>query len=381
MDYKIVDGDTHINEPPGVWLERVPERFKDVAPRIVKAGHGGAAWSFDGGREIKSISPTINVLGVSPVKWTLLCENFEDLSPGAWVPEERVKDMAVDMIDIHVLYPTYVMGGAQCYSRRDREVQIACVRAYNDWMSEFSSADPEKLWGLATLPVTGVEDAMEEARRVKDLPGIRGIQLTAFPNGHDQPRHDVDDPFWSLAEEMDMPLTIHVGFSDGGEIEDMDPDAVADDAFGKLTLPLLNVGRQAVPSIGLLSHFVLGGVFQRHPKLRLGFAEVGIAWIPFFMEQTDFNYVRHRFWSNGHLERLPSEYVRDHIYSTFQEDNYGLRNRDLILDNIMWSSDYPHSGSDWPFSRQSINNQTRGWPAEEKERVLSSNGHRLFGVH
>lgn len=378
MSNLVVDADTHINEPPGLWQDRVAARFKEQAPKVVKAPHGGIAWAFDEGREIKSISPTINVLGISPVKWTLFCDRFEDLSPGAWIPEERFKDMAIDMINIHVIYPTYVMGGAQCYSKRNREVQIACVQAYNNWMSEFSSADLTKLWGLATLPVTGVEDAMDEARRVRDLPGIRGIQLTAFPNGHDQPRHDVDDSFWSLMEELDMPVTIHVGFSDGGEIEDMDPGEVEGDSFAKLTLPTLNVGRQGVASIGLLSHFVLGGVFERHPRLKLGFAEVGVGWLPFFMEQTDFNFVRHRFWSNGHLHKLPSEYVRERVYSTFQEDHYGLRNRDLMMDNIMWSSDYPHSGSDWPNSRQSISTQMRDCSANEREKMLSSNAHRFY---
>ncbi len=380
MEYRIIDGDTHINEAPDLWEKRVPQRLKDRAPKLIKAPHGGAAWSFEGGKELKSVSPTLNVLGVSPVQWTLFCEGYEELSPGAWVPEERFKDMAVDMIDTHVLYPSFVMGGAQVYSRSDRDLQITCVQAYNDWMNEFSLADRDKLWGLATLPVTGVEDAMNEAKRLRDLPGIRGIQLTAFPNGHDTPRHEVDDPFWGLMEEMDMPVTIHVGFSDGGEVEDMTDDEVVKDTMAGLTLPRLNVGRQAVPTVPILSHFVLGGVFQRHPKLRLGLAEVGIGWLPFFMEQTDFNYVRHRFWSNGHLERLPSEYVRDHVWATFQEDNYGLRSRDLILENIMWSSDYPHSGSDWPNSRQSIANQTRGWPELETKMVLNENASRFFGI-
>ena len=274
---------------------------------------------------------------------------------------------------------TRALKGARIYSE-EPELQIACVQAYNDWMNEFSMTDPDKLWGLATLPVTGVEDAMNEARRVKDLPGIRGIQITSFPNGHDVPQHDVDDPFWSLLEEIDMPALIHVGFSDGGEVEDMVAEEVVRDSMAGLTLPRINHARQAVPTIPILSHFVLGGVFQRHPKLRLGLAEVGIGWLPFFMEQTDFNYVRHRFWSNGHLERLPSEYVQDHVWSTFQEDTYGLRSRELMIEKIMWSSDYPHSGTDWPNSRQSIGNQTRGWGEDDKKAVLHSNGCTLFGI-
>ncbi len=381
---RIVDSDTHINEPADLWQSRLPAALRDLAPKVLRGSHGGQVWSFEGGKRTASITPLCNVLGVSPVKWELLCQDYGDLPPGAGAPEPRLRDMDIDMVDAHVLYPTYVMAGAQVYSKRDRGLQIACVRAYNDWISEFASYNPDRLYALGTLPVTGVEDALEEARRVRELPGIRAIQMTAFPNGSTQSNPSADEPFWSLMEEMEMPCAIHVGFSEGGEIEaagEAADERESKDSFGTLTLARLNQERLAVSTIPLMSQFILGGILERHPRLRLGLAEVGIGWIPFFLEQTTFNFMRHRFWTNDHLSMLPKDYFRRQCFATFQEDYYGLRNRDLIgVECLQWSSDYPHSGTDWPNSQNSITNQMRGIPEEEQRLILGGNALRMFGI-
>ena len=134
---------------------------------------------------------------------------------------------------------------------------------------------------------------------------------------------------------------------------------------------MLNVSRQGASTIPIFSQLILGGVLERHPKLRIGVAEVGVGWLPFFMEQTDDNYVRHRFWTGNHLKLLPSDYLKRQLFSTFQQDTYGIKNREYMIDNIMWSSDYPHSGADWPNSRVTIANHMRGVPDDEQRKILA----------
>jgi len=148
-----------------------------------------------------------------------------------------------------------------------------------------------------------------------------------------------------------------------------------------MNLAYINTERQAVDIIPILSHFIFDGVFERHPRLRLGLTETGVGWIPFFLEQSDDNFLRHRFWTNNHLRMLPSEYFHRNCFATFQIDRYGVRNRDLVgIQSMMWSSDYPHSGADWPNSRSSIESQLAGVPAQERQAILCDNALRLLGL-
>jgi predicted TIM-barrel fold metal-dependent hydrolase len=386
VNFPIVDADTHINEAPDLWTKRVPRKFTDRAPRLVDTGKGTKAWNFE--TRQMTITPLVNAVGVSPVQWTLKGNSYDAGRPGGWDPAARVEDMAIDMVGIHVLFPTYVLAGGAAFSDDDREFQIACVRAYNDWISEFASYAPDRFIALGLTPTTGVDDMIAEAKRCRDLTGIHGLLLTLWPNGHDKPKHEEDDRFWSVAEDLDLAMIIHVGFQEDSEVEAAGAAAEAqaadkdkEDRTDRITLPMLNQERQAISTIPIMSHFILGGVLERHPRLRIGVAEVGAGWVPFFLEQTDDNFSRHRFWTNCKLSMLPSEYWHRQCFATFQLDRYAIRNRDLVgVNTMMWSSDYPHSGADWPSSRTSIDAQMRGVPEEDQRLILYENALRLYGL-
>jgi predicted TIM-barrel fold metal-dependent hydrolase len=131
----------------------------------------------------------------------------------------------------------------------------------------------------------------------------------------------------------------------------------------------------------VISEFILGGVLERHPRLRLLIVEAGAGWVPFFLEQTEFNFIRHRFWTQSNLKLLPSEYWKRQCFVSFQQDKYAIRNRDLIgKDALMWSSDYPHAGSDWPNSRTSINNQIESLPADEQRAIVCDNARAAYNL-
>jgi predicted TIM-barrel fold metal-dependent hydrolase len=379
MRPRIYDGDAHIVEPVGVWQERVPARFKDRAPKLVKQPDGNDAWSFEGGERTQPVIMLLGTPGISPVNWSLLGTSYERMRPGAYDPKARLADMDTDFIYGQVLHPSIAISGPAAFSKKDVELQEACTRAYNDWMSEFCSVNPDRLLGLALVPACGIDRAVAELRRAREMKGICGVQLGAWPSGRAHPHPD-DDRFWAEAEALGMPVIIHVSIGGGGEGE---PEAVSliytsDDM--SLVLASINLERSARGIMEALSYLLIGGVLERFPKLRVVGTETGIGWIPYYLEQTDDNFLRHRFWAKAKLTMLPSDYYKRQCFNTFQVDTVGVRNRQGILDNILWSSDYPHSGADWPNSVVTIERDLAGVPEDERQKILSDNCQRAFGL-
>jgi predicted TIM-barrel fold metal-dependent hydrolase len=147
------------------------------------------------------------------------------------------------------------------------------------------------------------------------------------------------------------------------------------------SLPFINQEKLAISAMPVLSEMILGGALERHPRLRFGLIEVGVSWIPFFMEQSDDNYYRHRFWTHTDLPMPPSEYWARQCFATFQVDRYGIENRHRVgVDTIMWTTDYPHAGSDWPYARERIAGQLHDVPDDEKRKILCTNALRYYGL-
>jgi len=378
--FPVLDADTHINEPPDLWQRHMAKKFKARAPKLVDTDTGAQAWMFDD--EKVSITTLINTAGKSPVGWQALSpDGYRSMRPGGWDPAERLTDMAIDHVDIHVLFPSYTLIMARAQSDKkggiDRAFHVAFVRAYNDWMSEFCSYAPERFYGLAIVPMTGVDDAVAEVERARQLPGLRGVTPLTWPNGEGAPSKE-DERFWSLLEDIGWPCNVHLGF---GEVGDADPDLPKDpEIMARLvSMAVINRERTASSMMPILSEFILGGILERHPKLRLAIVETGVGWIPFWCEQTDDNFLRHRFWTHCDLSLMPSDYWRRQCLATFQVDNYGVRNRELIgAHTIAWTSDYPHSGADWPNSHRTIGDQLRDVPDAELEMIVGGNLKRMY---
>jgi predicted TIM-barrel fold metal-dependent hydrolase len=371
--YPIIDADTHITEPPDLWVGHLPGKYRERGPKVIDGPYGGKAWQAPTGRTIP-LTRIINTAGVSPTDWEFIPkEGFDALRPGGWDPKERIRDMDIDMVDVHMIFPTYAF--MVCESD-DRELHIAVTRAYNDWVSEFCSYAPERLFAYAILPITGVDDAIAEATRVRNLPGICALLLRTWPNGSLYAQHSNDDDFWSAAEDLDFGVACHIAFKISGQPDD--PQQI----MSMLTLPYINQEKLAIDAMPVLSEMILGGALERHPKLRFALVEVGIGWVPFFLEQSNDNYMRHRFWTHAQLSMPPSEYWARQCFATFQVDTYGISNRDRVgINNIMWTSDYPHAGSDWPYARERIEHHLGNVPERERRLILHDNAMRFYGLN
>ncbi len=373
--YWIVDADAHVHEPADLWQRRVPANLRARAPKVVPLPTGGEGWSFEDGKRVQPIGLTA-ASGRSFNQYRLSGMSHTEMRQGAWDPKARLLDMQIDGIDAAVLYPSVALLGAKAYSQ-DTELQLACVRAYNDWLADFCSHAPDRLHGLTVIPNSGIEDALAELQHGVRR-GQKGPLISAWPNGTLDPKPDQDDLFWATCQEMDVPVAVHVGGFDRGHFAQQrgGPRAPLE------TLLEICTSRAGAGLYLVVCEFIFRGILDRFPRLRLLLVEGGIGWIPFFLEQTDDNFSRHRFWSGmDRLPMMPSDYFKRQIYNTFQIDTVGMANLDRIpLDKIMWSTDYPHTGADWPNSRVTMERNFKGLPEKTVKMLVNENAVHLYKV-
>lgn len=358
---QVVSADSHINEPPTLWTERVRPKFRERAPRVERFEQGDA-WVME--NALDPINFGSNCSAGLPVEQRSSWIRAEDVRPGGYLPGPRLEDQDRDGVDAEVLYPTPRISNQLFWNNADRDFHLDCIQAYNDWLSEFCAHAPERLWGMAMMPTSGTADAVAELERAMSLPGMRGALLGQYPHGGDLIDR-ADDPMWAAAAAAKVPLAIHVGFA---------TTAQGDRSRGKLT------GDMRFFDVPIrLSQFISTGVFDRFPDLQLVLVEVDSGWIPYLKEQMDDRFNRGSAADRAKLRQQPSAYFDTNIASTFITDHYGVENRHKVgVTRMMWSSDFPHGGSDWPNSKVSIDSQLAGVPDDERHALLAGNAVALF---
>jgi len=349
-----------------VWQARVPARYRELAPTMTELEDGRTCWSFEGGARTHLVNTAC--AGVDETQYTANGVRWDQVRPGSYDPKARLVDMELDMVQAQVLYPS--LAPHPQFFGANPGLQVACVRAYNDWVHEFASYDPDRLVAMPMAPATGVDDMLAEWRRIADR-GDRGYLISGYPSGQQVPSEE-DDRFWSEVEGWDYAVHIHFGFTAGVSLS-------APTGVGYLSsAALIDMG------IGMfrpLADLVYGGVFERFPRLRLVAVEAGIGWIPYFLQHLDDNFLRRRFRAGVHLADMPSEYFKRGVWATFIEDAHGLRHRHEIgVDKIMWSTDYPHTNSNWPSSQRIVAYEFRDVPDDERRMIVRDNAAALYGL-
>ena len=368
--YRLVDADCHTVEPVHIWETWLPKGMRERAPRVVKDEEGGDAWWFGDDKPLMYLGLVATPgMRYEDIKWRGY--TYDTIRKGCWDGKARLEDMDADGVDAQFLYPSqrtmyHFMGN------QDREFHRAGVQAYNNWLhEEFSAHDHERLFGLAQMPNLGVDEAIAELKRCREL-GMRGAILTAWPAGGDTLGEE-DDRFFAAAEELAMPISIHIrilrpGRKATGVLEG--PGAIANMALAGMSL---------FPEV--MCEIIMGGLLDRFPKLTFLGVETDVGWIPACLEQLDNFYWRNRAHTGIEIARLPSEYFHSNWCCTFIHDRVGIANRyDVGVANMAWSTDYPHHGNDWPYSRKVVGEMFGGVPARERYDILAGNMVRIYNL-
>ncbi len=362
MDERLISADSHVNPPRDLWQRDAPAKLKDRVPRVESTAEGDT-WVVDGKT---SAIPGLSFMAGRKHEDYCIRIFYKDMRPGSWDPKARLADMDQDGIAAELLYG----GGPTRYE--DPDLRTWCIRRYNDWLFELEAAAPGRLIGVPLLPVYTVEEAIAELRRVAKK-GARTVQVDAFADNVGAAHYSdpVWEPLWSELEAAGLPLAFHIQGPRGMQLQRLyDSTPGVREAF--ISLAPLGIAE-------LISQLIFCGVCERHPKFKFIVVETGIGWIPYFLERMDGTFDKHRFWTQSIIKEKPSFYWYRQGHATFIEDHPGVKLRhEAGLDNIMWSSDYPHSDSTWPRSREVVAEHFDGIPPAERDKVVHGNAARLY---
>ncbi|HXW83134.1 MAG TPA: amidohydrolase family protein [Candidatus Binataceae bacterium] len=362
---RILSADSHVIEPADVWTARIDRRFRDRAPHVEKrlGDREGDFFVAEGLRPFPVAG--FAVAGVNPKDFgSAMAAGYPGVRPSAWDPVERIKDQERDGVLGEVLYPSLAM---RLFQLEDGELRAATFSAYNDWLADYCSHHPRRLAGVAMISLDNPGAGAAELSRVAKK-GLKGAMIWgAAPDEHPY-RDSRYEPFWSVAEELGTPLSLHIltEARGGGDFQ----------VSVMRGYPALHHSVEKS-----LAEIIFAGVPERHPRLKFVSVENDIGWIPHFLQRLDHAYEKYRFIDAAPIPNPPSFYFRRQVWATFQDDRVGVVTRNFIgVDRLMWASDFPHSDSTWPNSREVIARDFEGVPDDEVRQVVAQNVAALYGI-
>ena len=374
-DYRVISSDDHVFEPVDLWISRAPAKFKDRMPHIESLDTGD--WWYCDGHMVSStgagsqagmrFDDHSNIKGATTV---------EQVRPGGWIPEEHIKDMDLDGIDVSIVFPTVGLDIYQNIPESDLMSEI--FRIYNDWVAEFCKAFPDRLKGIAMINVDEVKEGVKELGRCANM-GMRGAMIPVYPLPSRQYSRPEYDPFWAAAQDLQIPISLHITTNRAG------PGAQLLSGTQTVSHPADITNADHWPRMSL-AHMIFGGVFYRFPNLQVGSIEQELSWAPHFLDRLDYTYTqrapRDDWWGAYKGDKLPSEYFKSNVHLGFQEDGLGIKLRDLIgVDTLMWGSDYPHVESTFPRSREILEEILSDCTEEEKAKIAGGNAARVYNLN
>jgi predicted TIM-barrel fold metal-dependent hydrolase len=364
MSYPIISADSHITEPPDTYLDRIDPAFRDRAPRMQRHEQLGDIFVIDG---MKRPIPMglVAAAGKPAEEIRIAGVKFEELHRGGWDPVARLGDQDRDGVAAEVIYPT--VGMVLC-NHKDFDYKKACFDAYNRWIAEFCATAPARLLGVGQTAMRSPSEGIRDLESIRDL-GLRGVMMPQDPavEDYDSP---VYDDFWRAAIDLEIPVSFHILT---GRDEIMKPR-------GPKLAGFLSIIRGCQDVMATL---ILGGVFERHPALKVVCVEADAGWVPHYMYRMDHAFKRHRNWlpPGQELSKLPSEYFRENIYTTFQDDWVAFQVANLMnWKRLLWANDFPHSDSTWPWSQEMLAEHSRHLTSEQREGILCRNTAELYRI-
>ena len=381
----IISVDDHVVEPPDMFLRWLPSRFRESAPKVISlpweysvegrhwpyrpAADGPETdfWAFEDLRVV--ICGATACAGKPLAEMTSTPVRYADMRPGYYSLPDRLADLDANHVERSLCFPTFPRFCGQTFNEaRDKELAMACVTAYNDWMvDEWCGESGGRMIPLCLIPLWDPRAAAAEVRR-NAARGVRAVSFSEMPSALGLPSiHDAErywDPVLQACDETGTVVCIHIGSSSRFPTSSTDaPPAV--------TVSLTNLNCQMA-----LADWLLSGVMARFSRLKIALSESQIGWMPFLLERMDRIFYRNSATDrlNPAITRPPSSYVPGRVYGCFFADDFGVQVRDYIgIDQITFETDYPHNDSTFPNSRAYAQQALAGLSDEEIYKIIRGN--------
>jgi predicted TIM-barrel fold metal-dependent hydrolase len=367
-DLILVSVDDHVVEPPDMFANHLPEKYRDLAPRVIQDEAGNDVWFYEG-QNLPNIGLNA-VAGKPPEEYGIDPTTFAEMRPGCYDIHQRVRDMDANGVLGSMCFPSFPQFCGQLFSRtEDKTVALAMLQAYNDWhIDEWCGTYPGRFIPLSLPPIWDPQLMADEVRRVA-AKGCHAVTFSENPEKLGWPSFHNEhwDPFWKAVSDEGTVVCLHIGSSSQLTITSIEAPINV-----MITLQPMNIVQAA-------ADILWSRVLTEFPDVRFALSEGGIGWIPYFLERADYVYRHHRLWTGQDLPMLPSELFRERFVTCFIDDAVGIRNRhDVGIDMITWECDYPHSDSTWPESPERLAESLVGVPDDEVAAITHRNAMRIF---
>ena len=380
--------DAPLIEPARLWQERLPQRWRDTGPRIVRDGDS-EFWAYED-RQI--VTTGLNaVAGKTREEFSPEPITYDDMRPGCYEPAARVADMDQGHVLSSILFPSFPRYCGQVFHEaKDKELALLCVQAWNDFiLEEFADAFPGRFIPMMIIPLWDPVAAAAEIERTAAR-GAKSIAFSENPTKLGLPSIHTEfwDPVFQACDETGFVVSMHVGSSSNLIRTSEDMPTLAFMAYSA-----------AANQAGTLLDWLFSGNFTKFPNLKIALSEGSIGWMPYFLERAEQVVDKQRFWASRFDINMNAAHDRgeakgeasfdldtdirqlfhDHVYGTFIEDMAGLRLLDIIgEDNVMLECDYPHSDSTWPDTVALASKWLGDLPEDVQHKITVGNAERVY---
>jgi predicted TIM-barrel fold metal-dependent hydrolase len=375
---QIISVDDHLIEHPRVFSDRLAAKYLAEGPRIVEDEKGRHIWHFE-----DKVFPYIGlnaVAGKSPEEYGLEPLRFGDMIPGCYDPVERVNDMDIDGVWGQLCFPNYARFAGHRFflNVKDSELGLACLQTYNDYLlDEWCATDPARLFGAVILPLYDIDLAIAELERVL-AKGAKAIAFSENPTVLGLPSVHTDhwDPLWSVVDEAEIPVCMHIGSS--SRLVTTSTDAP----------PTVLVSLNGLNSMMAGVDWLMSGILERFANIKVMLSEGGAGWIPYILERADKAFHDKRIRPNRAIGQTsrggdvpPSQLFGDHMYVCLVDEHFALRSLgDIPVDNLLWEGDYPHGDGLWPNNHGYLEKALADVPDEDAAKIAETNLRKLLKV-